>query len=153
MSAELVFVDTNVLVYARDASELVKQPLALSWLDMLWESNRGRLSIQVLNEFYVTVTRKLNPGLTLEEAREDVRGLLTWEPIPLDSVSIDGAFGVQDRYGFSFWDALIVMAAHLSGTRYLLSEDLQDGQDLQGVLVVDPFSHTAEEILGVAGSA
>ncbi len=85
--------------------------------------------------------------MQIEEARADVRDLLTWDPLPLDAVIIDGAFGVQDRYGFSFWDALIVMAAHLSGTRYLLSEDLQDGQDVQGVLVVDPFLHTPDEIL------
>ncbi len=144
---ELVFVDTNVLVYARDASEPEKQPLALAWLDTLWRSMRGRLSTQVINEYYVTVTRKLDPGLTIEEAREDVRGLLTWDPLPLDSVVIEGAFEAQDCYGFSYWDALIVTAAQLSEAKFLLSEDLQDGQDLQGILVVNPFSHTANDIL------
>ncbi len=139
-----VFVDTNVLVYARDASEPIKQPQARRWLDVLWASRRGRLSTQVLNEYYVTVTRKLSPGLTPVEAREDVQDLRTWQPILLDVTLIDRAFGMEDSYGFSFWDALIVAAAHVAGARYLLTEDLQDGQDLQGIRVVNPFVHSPE---------
>jgi predicted nucleic acid-binding protein len=124
MSAD-VFVDTNVLVYARDASETAKQKLAASWMEQLWRTGRGRLSFQVLEEFYVTVTQKLRPGLNPESARSDVRSLLAWQPIALDAQLMDGAWSLQDRYATSWWDALIVSAAQRSGCRYLLTEDLQ----------------------------
>lgn len=137
-----VFVDTNVLVYARDASEGDKQLRAVEWLRSLAERREGRLSLQVLNEYYVTVTRKLNPGLGREDARADVRDLLSWDPIAPHGGVIAGAWALEDRYGLSFWDALIVAAARLSGCDRLLTEDLQDGLELDGLLVVDPFAHT-----------
>jgi predicted nucleic acid-binding protein len=93
-----VFVDTNVLVYARDAGEAVKQPKAHAWLGHLWRSREGRLSQQVLAEFYVTVTRKLNPGLTSAEARAEVRTMLTWQPVLTDEDLVDlGPRHVSDR--------------------------------------------------------
>ena len=71
------FVDTNLLVYARDAKEASNQPLAEAWLATLWRLRRGRLSYQVLHEYYVTVTRKLRPGLPVQDARDDVRALMS----------------------------------------------------------------------------
>lgn len=141
-----VFVDTNVLVYARDASEPEKQPRARAWMEALWRTRTGRISIQVLEEYYVTVTAKLDPGLDPSEARSDVRSLSAWRPLPLDDDLVEGAWEIEDRWGFAFWDALIVAAARRSGCRHLLSEDLQDGQDLGGLEVVDPFS-TAPDAL------
>ena len=79
-----VFVDTNVIVYARDAREPAKQRLAETWLDHLWHERLGRISFQVLSEYYVSVTRKLDPGLTPEEAWDDVNALLAWHPRPID---------------------------------------------------------------------
>ncbi len=79
-----VFVDTNVLVYARDSSEPEKQPRAAQWLEKLWRARAGRLSLQVLQEYYVTVTQKLDPGLDLARARSDVRALAAWQPIVPD---------------------------------------------------------------------
>ncbi|MCZ6507973.1 MAG: PIN domain-containing protein [Acidobacteria bacterium] len=142
-----VFVDTNVLVYSRDASEAEKQPLASAWLLRLWESRRGRLSVQVLNEFYVTVTRKLDPGMSAEQARADVRDLRSWEPIDLDTALIETAWSVQDRFVVSFWDSLIVAAAQTTQCRYLLTEDLQEGQLFSGVEVVNPFRRPPSELL------
>jgi len=86
------FVDTNVLVYARDAGETDKQPLAEAWLETLWRQRQGRLSYQVLQEYYVTVTRKLRPGIPVEDARDEVDGrssvsfrqrqqYLPWNPV------------------------------------------------------------------------
>lgn len=141
-----IFVDTNVLVYARDASEPAKQRAASRWLEALWRSRQGRLSVQVLQEYYVVVTSKLDPGLGRDEAREDVRALLAWHPLPLDSALAEEAWRVEDEAGLSFWDALIVAAARRSGCRYLLTEDLQDGQRVRGVGVLDPFRHRPEEI-------
>lgn len=134
-----VFVDTNVLLYARDASEPSRQPLAQRWLDRLWEERTGRLSHQVLHEYYVTVTRKLKPGLTPEEARADVRDLLAWRPARMDAPMLEDAWWLETRFALSHWDALIVAAARALGCRHLLTEDLQHGQDLDGIMVVSPF--------------
>ena len=134
-----VFVDTNLLVYSRDGTEQVKQPQARDWLAFLWESHEGRLSFQVLHEFYVSVTRKLKPGLSAEEAQADVRDLLAWRPITADAALIEATWGLERRYGLSFWDALIVASASAAGCTHLLTEDLQHDQDLDGVVVVNPF--------------
>jgi predicted nucleic acid-binding protein len=136
-----IFVDTNVLVYARDTSEAEKQPKADAWMSHLWSTRAGRLSIQVLHEFYVTVTQKLRPGLDREIARQEVRDLMTWRPLLLDRALTEGAWGVQDRHGLSWWDSLIVSAAQIAGCRYLLTEDLSDGQRYDDVVVVNPFLH------------
>ena len=140
-----VFVDTNVLVYLRDASERTKQKRAEQWITRLWKKRSGRLSAQVLSEYYVTVTVKLDPGLTPDRARQDIRDLLAWRPIPLDANVFEGAWVVQDRFGFSWWDALIVAAARASGCKYLLTEDLQEGQDLDGIEVISPFERSPTE--------
>jgi len=88
---EATFVDANVLIYQRDSSEPLKQQKATAWLDFLWHSKQGRLSVQVLNEFYVIVTRKLKPGMDIKAARADVRALMTWQPIPIDRVVVEKA--------------------------------------------------------------
>ncbi len=141
-----VFVDTNVLVYARDTSEAAKHKAAVAWMEYLWNSRKGRLSIQVLQEYYVTVTRKMKPGLRKEEARNDVRALRVWQPLELDGVVLEGAWVAEDRFSLSWWDALIVSAAQVLGCRVLLSEDLAAGQDLNGVMVVNPFEVTPAEL-------
>lgn len=133
------FVDTNVLVCARDAGQPQKQPVARQWLDRLWDTATGRLSAQVLHEYYVTVTRKLEPGMSQADARADVRDLLTWKPLPISGELTSQAWTIEDQFDFSFWDALIVAAAQAANCRHLLTEDLQDGQDLDGVVVVNPF--------------
>lgn len=134
-----VFVDTNVLVYARDRSAGDKHERARAWMAHLWQSRRGRISFQVLDEYYAVVTRKLRPGLSQEEARSDVRDLLTWQPQPVDGDAVETAWAVEDRFGLASWDALVVAAAQISACRYLLTEDLQHGQDLDGVTVLSPF--------------
>lgn len=136
-----VFVDSNVLVYNRDASEPEKQPLARAWLEYLWRHHEGRLSYQVLQEYYVTVTRKLSPGLPRAEAQAEISRLLTWRPVRPDERVLSEAFELGDRCALSFWDALIVSAARSARCSHLLTEDLTDGQDLGGVVVVDPFRH------------
>lgn len=134
-----IFVDTNVLVYARDASEAVKQPQAEAWMRYLWQERSGRLSFQVLHEFYVTVTDKLDPGLDGAEAREEARTLLAWRPISADEHVLEGAWRTQDLYQLSWWDSLIVAAARSIGCRYLLTEDLQHHQIFEDLTVLNPF--------------
>lgn len=134
-----VFVDTNVLVYARDAGEATKQPQARAWLEQLWRARTGRLSFQVLQEFYVIVTRKLDPGLTPTEARAEVRNLFAWRPVAVDGEMVEAAWSLEDRHSLSFWDALILAAARAAGCERVLSEDLSDGEVYDGVEVVNPF--------------
>ena len=106
-----VFVDTNVLVYARDPDHAQKQERALAWMGHLWASGEGRISAQVLNEYYVTVTRRLNPGLSHVEARADIDDLISWDPQPIDAALIQRAFEITEAAQLSHWDALIVAAA------------------------------------------
>ena len=141
-----VFVDTNVLVYARDTSEAEKQPLAEAWMRHLWQERSGRLSFQVLHEFYVTVTGKLDPGLEPAEARNEVRTLLAWQPISMDRRVLEGAWSVQDRYQLAWWHSLIVAAARAAGCRYLLTEDLQHGQILEDLAILSPFESSPDAL-------
>jgi predicted nucleic acid-binding protein len=134
-----VFVDTNVLVYSRDSSEGQKQKQALAWMEHLWRMAAGCLSYQVLQEFYVTVTEKLDPGLDANTARGDVRSLLAWHPLPVEHRVIEGAWAIQDRYRLSWWDSLIISAAQVADCRFLLTEDLQSSQKFGSVQVINPF--------------
>jgi predicted nucleic acid-binding protein len=132
-----VFVDTNVLIYALDEADLVKQASARRWREELWRSHRGRISFQVLQEFYVKATQKWPDAR--QEARAEVRDLLAWRPVAVDAVLLEHGWKIQDRYRLSFWDALIVAAAKAASCRYLLTEDLQPDQNFDGVVVVNPF--------------
>ena len=141
-----VFVDTNVLVYSRDSRIKAKQERAEEWLRFLWETRRGRLSRQVLQEYYTTVTRKLKPGLEAEEARADVRALFHWLS-PVDPVTLmESAWSFQDRFSVSFWDALIVGAAERLGCTAVLTEDLPTGQDLDGIKIISPFQSSPSDL-------
>jgi predicted nucleic acid-binding protein len=139
-----IFVDTNVLVCARDSAETSKQPIAARWIKHLWATGTGRLSTQVLNEYYTTVTRKLRQPMAPQHARADVRDLSLWDPVQITTALIAHAWTVEDRFGFSWWDSLVVASAQLADADHLLSEDLQDGQNLDGVVVVNPFLHNPD---------
>ncbi|HVW32843.1 MAG TPA: PIN domain-containing protein [Acidimicrobiia bacterium] len=136
-----VFVDTNVLVYARDLGEPVKGPKAQAWLEHLWRSRQGRLSYQVLSEYYVTVTQKLDPGFDRTAARADIRNLLAWHPVLIDEGVVEAAWQLQDHHSLSLWDALILAAAGAANCDRVLSEDLTDGETYGAVTVVNPFLH------------
>lgn len=136
------FVDTNILVYEFDDSDPAKQERARLVMRELWNSRRGRISFQVLQEFYVTTTRKLKPALPPERARKEVRDLLFWQPIAPSPELFDSAWEIEDRWRLSWWDSLIAAAARQAGCETLLSEDLQDDLDLDGMRIVNPFSDT-----------
>ena len=137
--ADKVFVDTNVLVYAWDVAEPEKQKQALAWMSHLWKARTGRLSYQVLSEFYVTVTQKLDPGMEPERARRNVRLFFPWHPVQADAQTIETAWHVQDRYRLSWWDALIVSAAYVAGCGYLLTENFRSGEEFLEIKVLNPF--------------
>lgn len=141
-----VFVDTNVLVYCEDAAFPRKQARAIEWLELLWRTRRGRLSVQVLDEFYVTLTRKLKPAFPTGDARAEVRRYQTWQPLTQDHALMEAAWAFEVRYGLSFWDSLIVASAQQLGCELLLSEDLQHGQRFGGLQVIDPFKVAPAEV-------
>jgi predicted nucleic acid-binding protein len=140
-----VFVDTNVLVYARDGRDASRQARAGAWLAHLWRTRSGRLSTQVLSEYYTTMTRKLVPGLKREEAWRHVQTLLEWGPRPLDEHLLARAHELDRRYRLSWWDTLIVAAAQLEGCAVLLTEELPDGARFDEVVVRSPFKLAIEE--------
>ncbi len=143
----LCFVDTDVLVYWRDGRDPIKQARASEWLDILWREQRGRTSVQVLNEFYSVMTQKFETRISRDEAWRDVQAMMAWMPQPVDVELVRGAREVESRHQLSWWDSLIVAAAQLQGCSLLLTEDLQDGANYGGVAVRSPFK------LGVAEEA
>jgi predicted nucleic acid-binding protein len=136
----LTFIDTNVLVYAHDRSESRKQPLAQALLDDLWRTRSGVISTQVLQEFYVVATRKFGPPMRRGAAREIVALYGSWPTVQVDVALILAASQLEERHGFSFWDALVVEAARRGGATRLLTEDLQAGRRIGGVSIENPFA-------------
>jgi predicted nucleic acid-binding protein len=131
-----VFVDTNVLVYAHDVSTGLKHEKARSLVARLWQERTGAVSTQVLQELYVSLRRS-------EEARALVADYLRWEVVINSGESILEAIALEQRYGISFWDALVVQSARSCGAEILYSEDLSDGQVYESVRVTNPFGSSA----------
>jgi predicted nucleic acid-binding protein len=136
---EKVFVDSSVLVYAHDADSGDKQRVAANAIAEILDSRSGVLSIQVLQEFYSTVTRKLRSAITRDIARDLLRSYSSWVIQPLTAEDVVAASFLEQRHQLSFWDALIIQAALLAGATKLLSEDLQHGQAISGVRIENPF--------------
>ncbi len=139
-----VFVDTNVHFYAFDDAEPPKRAAAQAWRNSLWSTGRGRTSFQVLQEFYYQASKQFPAAES--QIRAEVNALLTWDPVEMNGGLLRTAWDIQDRYRMSFWDALIVAAARAASCRYLLSEDFQGGQNLDGVEVVNPFQRDFDSL-------
>lgn len=135
-----VFLDTNIMVYAHDRSSGDKYAVAREIMDYLWESRRGVISIQVLQEFFVCVTQKILKPLLIKNARIILEYLSTWDVVANDKYITLKAIDIQERYRFSFWDSMIIQAAIQGQARILLSEDLPDGQVVEDLKILNPFS-------------
>jgi predicted nucleic acid-binding protein len=133
------FVDTNILIYAHDRSSAVKHLRAKMLVDQLWDTGRGVLSTQVLQELCVNLRRKSANPLTAEEVRRLIRDYATWEVVINTPESVLEALEVETRYRTSFWDALILQAAEHSGATTLYSEDLAAGQHYGAIQIVNPL--------------
>src|SRR5260370_8647478 len=133
------FVDTNVLIYAHDVDAKSKHVTAKNILRELWAARTGVLSMQVLQEFYVNVTRKIRSPLPKESARLVVSSYSIWcvETTPAE---LSVAFRMEDESRIGFWDELIVAVAATSGARRLLSDDLNPGQKIAGIHIENPFA-------------
>lgn len=138
--SDSVFLDTNVLIYAHDADAGAKHAVAARLVGELWDSRTGALSVQVLQEFYVNVTRKIRSPISKKLAREIVETYCTWRVAETGPQDVVRASALEERHRISFWDAMIVVAAKKAGATRLLSEDLNAGQRLDGILIENPFA-------------
>jgi predicted nucleic acid-binding protein len=133
------FVDSNILIYAHDGDAGAKQQRAAELLKALWESGLGRLSPQVLQEFYVNATEKIKTPLAGSAAREVIRAYGLWVESRISPATVIRASEIGESSELSFWDSMIVAAAEQDGAQELFSEDLGHGQIVAGVRVVNPF--------------
>jgi predicted nucleic acid-binding protein len=137
------FVDSNLLLYQFSPAEIPKQSAADRWMGHLWSYGSGRISWQVIHEFYANAVKKLRmPALT---ARLVVEQLMEWEPDEPDIEMIRRAWHWCDSAQLNYWDALIVSAAEQSGSQWLLSEDFQNGREFGAITVVNPFLRQPSE--------
>ena len=149
MSA-VAFVDSNILIYAHDLDAGVKRERAMARLRELWDSGSGRLSVQVLQEFYVNATQKLATPIARSTAREVIKTYGAWVHHATTVETVTRATEISDLARISFWDALIVASAEEVAADELLSEDLNDGQAVAGIKVVNPLKvgHMVNEAQG-----
>jgi predicted nucleic acid-binding protein len=137
--SDAVFVDSNILIYAHDADAGIKRDRAVEKLRQLWDSGGGRMSVQVLQEFYVNVTKKLATPLAHSTAREVVSSYGAWVLEPTTPVTVTRAIDIAALAQIQFWDALIVASAEQADATHLYSEDLNSGQTIAGVKIVNPL--------------
>jgi predicted nucleic acid-binding protein len=147
MIDEQAFVDTNVLVYAFDRTDSNKKQTAQKLITHLGDKDLLRLSTQVVQELFVTLTRKVTQRCSSQEAIEILDHLAVWPLVQIDYSAIKAAVSVSDEARISFWDALVVVAAARSGASILYTEDLNDGQEILGVKVRNPFAERAKKPL------
>ncbi|TDI26214.1 MAG: PIN domain-containing protein [Acidobacteria bacterium] len=133
------FVDSNVLVYAFDPSAETKHAAAQRLLEGLWERETGCLSVQILQEFFVAVTRKVPRPLSIDAAADRIRELAVWKVFAPTADDVLVAIALQKKARLSFWDAMVIHAAAESSCDVLWTEDLNDGQVLRGVHIRNPF--------------
>ncbi len=136
---DTVFVDTNVLLYAFDEADPAKQARSRAWLTACWQRRCGRLSSQVLHEFYANARRRFATAISAGDARAEVRRYQQWKPWLVDQPTVETAWAVESRHHVNYWDALMVAAAQHMGCRWLLTEDLQHGQQFEKLSIVNPF--------------
>lgn len=134
-----VFLDTNILIYAHDLDAGYKNHKAMTLVESIWQEENGVISTQVLQEFYVNVTQKIQKPLSAARARSIIEPYRTWHLEVNDFTSILMASELAERHRLSFWDAMIVAAACRAKAQRIITEDLNHGQVIEGVQVENPF--------------
>jgi predicted nucleic acid-binding protein len=140
MSGNRQFVDTNVLVYAHDVTAGDKHSRARSLLEELWATRQGCVSVQVLQEFFVTTIRKIPKPLEAQAAAQIIDDLAHWHVHAPAAADVLAAIEIHQRSGTSFWNAMIIRSAKELRCQTLHSEDLNPGQAFEGVQVLNPFA-------------
>jgi predicted nucleic acid-binding protein len=138
--SDKVFLDTNIIVYAHDRSSGDKHAVAREIMERLWESRKGVISVQILQEFFVCVTQKIAKPLVIKNARTILEYLSNWDVVVNDKYIILKAIDLQEKYRLSFWDSLVIQAAIQGQARILLSEDLPHGQAVKDLKILNPFT-------------
>lgn len=133
------FIDTNVLVYAYDVKAKSKHEVAKNILNDCWNNRSGIVSTQVLQEFYVTITKKLPKTIPLQEARDIVEEFLSWSVYEVTPADIISASESEEKLRYSFWDSLIITSAQRAKASILYSEDMRDGQHIGDLTIINPF--------------
>ncbi|HEX2010670.1 MAG TPA: PIN domain-containing protein [Roseateles sp.] len=134
-----IFVDTSVLILSEDGARPEAQALALAWLKLLWQQRAGRVSTQVLNDFYRLVTTRVQPPMPNGDARAEVRRYQRWNPWAVDHATVESAWSIESRFGLAYADALIVAAAKAQGCELLLSLELPHQQQYDSVQILNPL--------------
>jgi len=142
------FLDTGVLLHCVDDRLPQRRDQAQAWVRACWTRRCGRTSAQVLNEFYANARRKFATAISAGDARAFVRRYQHWSPWQNDQATVETAWAIESRYGFSYWDALVVAAAQQQGCRYLISADMQHGQQVDSVQILNPFEIGPEVLDG-----
>ena len=137
--SDRIFVDTNILVYAHDLSAGDRHAEASAVIETLWEEETGVISTQVLQEFYVTLTRKIKNPLKPDEAREIIRNYIAWPVQINDPETTIRASEIEEKNILSFWDAMIVAAALRLQAKKIITEDMNHGQIIEGILIENPL--------------
>ncbi len=141
-----VFVDTSVLILSEDGARAEQREQVLGWLRALWAGRSGRVSTQVLNDFYRLVTTRITPAMPNGDARAEVRRYQRWNPWAIDHATVESAWSIESRFGLAYADALIVAAAKAQGCTVLLSLDLPHEQVYDSVQVLNPLLVGSEQL-------
>jgi predicted nucleic acid-binding protein len=137
--AKLEFVDTNIFVYAYDSSAGKKHETARALVKQLWESQSGCISVQVLQELFVSLTRKVNPPIEIDLATQIVRDLSTWLTYFPGREDVLQAIEICQRYKISLWNAMIIQSAKRCSCKQIWSEDLSTSQTYDHIQILNPF--------------
>lgn len=144
MSGEIVFLDTNTLVYANEVANAVKRDRARKLIRETIIDGNGCISTQVLAEFWVTVTQKMKVPLSSDLAREQIALFSSFRIMPVDHATVLEALRIQERWQLSYWDSQIIAAAEMAHASVLYSEGLQDGVVIESIAVRNPFKTTED---------
>lgn len=139
MKEHKVFLDTNIIIYAYDSSAGKKHEVAREILTGLWDSGLGVISTQVLQEFFINVTKKIPKPIDIDLAKGIIGDFLKWDVVVNDGESLLDAIDILVEYNYSFWDSMIIQAAVKGGAELLLTEDLEDGKVVKGVKIRNPY--------------
>ena len=141
-----VFVDTSVLIRSEDGADVPGRALVMAWLHQLWLRRLGRVSTQVLNDFYRLVTTRIEPAMPNGDARAEVRRYQRWQPWAIDHATVESAWSMESRFGLPYADALILAAAKAQGCSLLLSLDLSHEQVFDSVQIINPLLSGPERL-------
>lgn len=142
------FVDTNVLAYAKDRKNSLKQAKAKLWLESLAARRSLVLSAQSLREYYAVSLRLVRPLDCRADARREIASLASFVPESLLEDRLVEAWALEDRYRLAFFDCLLIASALAAGCEIFLSEDMNGGQKIDALRIVNPFATSPEAVLG-----